>query len=160
MNFYGYEPVEKLSNVIPNGRHQAKIVDAKESSLSSGEKVLKVHIKVKDYPNAVPDTYSIFDCPGDEKKRKVWNFYMTKFFDSFGITRGDWNVAHWVNKYGYVDITQDWNARKNKSYAVIHPVKKDDPPTEDYRPEEKKENYFPMEQGGVVDNGFPEDIPF
>ena len=160
MNFNGYEPVEKLSEVIPNGRYQAQILETLETKLANNAGVLKVHIAVKGYPNAVPDTYSIFECPVDEKRRRIWNWQMTKFFDSFGITRGDWNVSNWVKKYGWVDITQDWNAKAGKAFATIHPVKKDDPPTQDYKPKENQAAQPAGQNQDSKSDDFPEDIPF
>lgn len=170
MNFSGYEPVETLSPVIPNGRYAAKIKDVFEKQLQSGS-VLNVVMTIKDHADSQPDTYSIFECPVDEKKRRVWNWQLTKFFDSFGITRGDWNYKQWVNKYGTVDVTQDYNKKAGKSYATLHPVKKDDPQTADYMPKdaaqgapdrkfvasEFKQNGWPAAQ---QPDDFPEDIPF
>lgn len=160
MNFYGYEPVEKLSDVIPNGRYQAQILETLETKLANNAGVLKVHIAVKGYPNAIPDTYSIFECPVDEKRRRIWNWQMTKFFDSFRITRGDWNVSNWVKKYGWVDITQDWNSKAGKAFATIHPVKKDDPPTPDYKPKENLAAQPAGQNQGSKSDDFPEDIPW
>lgn len=160
MNFNGYEPVEKLAEVIPNGRYQAQILETLETKLANNAGVLKVHIAVKGYPNAIPDTYSIFECPVDEKRRRIWNWQMTKFFDSFGITRGDWNVSNWVKKYGWVDITQDWNSKTGKAFATIHPVKKDDPPTQDYKPKESQAAQPAGQNQGSKSDDFPEDIPW
>lgn len=160
MNFNGYEPVEKLSEIIPNGRYQAQILETLETKLANNAGVLKVHIAVKGYPDATPDTYCIFECPVDEKKRRIWNWHMTKFFDSFGITRGDWNVNNWVKKYGWVDITQDWNSKAGKAFATIHPVKRDDPPTPDYKPKEKQAAQPAGQNQGSKSDDFPDDIPW
>ena len=54
MNFNGYEPVEKLSEVIPNGRYQAQILETLETKLANNAGVLKVHIAVKGYPKCNP----------------------------------------------------------------------------------------------------------
>ena len=160
MNFNGYEPVEKLSEIIPKGRYQAQILETLETKLANNAGILKVHIAVKGYPDATPDTYCIFECPVDEKKRRIWNLHMTKFFDSFGITRGDWNVNNWVKKYGWVDITQDWNSKAGKAFATIHPVKRDDPPTPDYKPKKNQAAQPAGQNQGSKSDDFPEDIPW
>lgn len=122
--------------------------------------LLEVHIVVKGYKDAIPDVFTIFECPVDEKKRRLWNYNMTKFFDSFGITRGDWNTNNWVGKYGLVDVTMDWNKKAGKSFATLHPVKKDDPQTQDYKPKETPAAQTQSTNTTSNDDGFPEDIPF
>ena len=178
MNHQGYTPTtERAASVIPNGRYPARIGETMEA-VAGGYSCVKVQIICKKHEGESPDTYTIFDRPTDPKKASYWDYDMTKFFDAFGIQRGDFDISHWRGRMGYVDVFKKWNANKGKAYAQIVPVMMDDPPTQDYIPQGAEQHPqgdlsaqayggAPQQQGGFAgvtqvtgSDGFPEDIPF
>ncbi len=174
MNYQGYTPTtERMGSVIPSGRYPARIGEVMET-VAGGYSCVKVQIICKNHEGESPDTYTIFDRPSDLKKANYWDYDMTKFFDAFGIPRGDFNIDHWRGRTGYVDVFKKWNANKGKAYAQIVPVMRDEPLTQDYLPQgaeqaargnastaaPRQQDEFSSVTQVKNDDGFPEDIPF
>lgn len=88
-NSYQYEEYGQVFD-CPDGDLPVKILSAKETTAKSGSRMLEVSLLV-DGANNVP--YIERYVEGE-----YFNRNMSRFFDAFGIPRGNFNYPSWVNK--------------------------------------------------------------
>ena len=159
--------VEEFSNKIKldDGNYKAKIVKTEGCQGSNGNKYIKVELEVNGDPNNYPNMFCIFDSPKEAKGNKsleelksIWNKKMIATFDSFGITRGDFNFNGWVGKTGEITVQQQYS---NPEFSEVVPYKT--------KPRERKPANPDFSSIGTVvsetpanatTDGFSEDLPF
>lgn len=132
----GYTPVEG-SQSLDVGDYKAKIVNLTLDHYNNGNQYLNVVVEIEGHEGAFPNTITLNDrpvigtmkasgYPVEEKDVTKWDKAMTRFFDSFGITRGDFNMKGWQNKVGTVhcdwqyDPTED--DKKSKKFKQLTPI--------------------------------------
>lgn len=98
-------------------------------------------------------------------ENEFFNKNMTKFFDCFKIRRGDFDMSHWIGKYGYVHIAKGKPNENGMSFLEIKAlvIPQGQPPHEERYPAEQKKPYArPTPERKQSNNvmPFPEDIPF
>lgn len=131
----GYRPVEGF-NKLEAGIYEARIVEAKGID-NNGKKHIEVALVYNNQPlNSIPNKANVWDCPTQplgkmdmEKTTDMWCQQMTQFFDSFGITRGDFHFAGWVGKVGKVTVRPQHNKPQYKEvvlYETSYETKKTD----------------------------------
>jgi hypothetical protein len=137
------------------GNYKAKITKAEIKSGNYGD-YIQAEVEVEGHPNCNPHIFLLNDRPDKgfgsltvEQAQKMWDRNMTSFFASFGITEGDFEPAHWVNKVGEITVQQQ---KKKPQYNEIVPYK-----TKPREAAEKK----PVETHTDTNNAdsFPEDVP-
>lgn len=160
--------VEEFSNKVKldDGNYKAKIVKTDGIETPSGNKYILIEFVVNGNPNAWPNNFHMFDSPTEargkmtlEQLQSIWNKKTTAFFDSFGITRGDFDFRKWVGKEGEITVQAQYN---NPEYSEIIPYKT--------KPRERKAmvDTFTNTFGGevvastpaVANTEFPQDMPF
>ena len=146
---------EEMSEMLEVGNYKAKITKAEIKSGDYGQ-YIQGEVEVEGHPNCNPHIFLLNDRPDKgfgsltvEQAQKMWDRNMTSFFASFGITEGDFEPAHWVNKVGEITVQQQ---KKNPQYNEIVPYK-----TKPRKAAEKK----PVETHTDTNNAdnFPEDVP-
>ena len=140
---------------LEDGNYRAKIIKAEIKNGSYGD-YIQAEVEVEGHPNCNPHIFLLNDRPDKgfgsltvEQAQKMWDRNMTSFFASFGITEGDFEPSHWVNKVGEITVQQQ---KKNPQYNEIVPYK-----TKPRKAAEKK----PVETHTDSNNAdsFPEDVP-
>lgn len=118
----GYSVVES-TKVLEVGDYECQIVDIQLDHYNNGNQFLKVVFSVDGNKDIQPNCTILNDRPvlndlkangqpiTDEDLKK-WDKSMTKFFDCFGITRGDFNFKNWQFKKGVCHC--DWQYDKNE----------------------------------------------
>ena len=172
-----YKPVETTPQ-LPSGVYEAKIVKAELKQLQWGEKI-EVTIEIENHLGAKPNRFDLLDEPKKdypnyplERQLESYNKNMTRFFDGFGITRGNFtNFEEWLGKSGNITIHPQANA---SGYMEITPftlserelsnrIKK-----ADEAQKKAKENKSSFEAPGVPPapqtpqgdlNNFPDEVP-
>ena len=98
-----YQPEESVR--AQKGKYRVEIVDAEEAiSKSSGLPMFVITVKPNP-TNIKVKTYLV--------KNDKFNANATKFFDAFGITRGDFNCLGWIGAVGAGDFDTDENGYLN-----------------------------------------------
>lgn len=132
----GYTPVEASSG-LDVGDYRAKIVNLTVDHYNNGNQFLNVVVEIEGHAGCLPNTIVLNDRPVlgtvkasgyavEDKDVEKWDKAMTRFFDSFGINRGDFNMKNWQNKVGTVhcdwqyDPTED--DKKSKKYKQLTPI--------------------------------------
>ena len=146
---------EDSSEMLEVGNYKAKITKAEIKSGNYGD-YIQAEVEVEGHPNCNPHIFLLNDRPDKgfgsltvEQAQKMWDRNMTSFFASFGITEGDFEPAHWVNKVGEITVQQQ---KKNPQYNEIVPYKTKP------RKVEKKEEVATHTDSNNKD-AFPEDVP-
>lgn len=88
-NSYQYEEYGQFFD-CPDGDLAVKVLSAKETTAKSGARMLEVNLLV-DGANNVPYVERYVEG-------EYFNRNMSRFFDAFGIPRGNFNYPTWVNK--------------------------------------------------------------
>ena len=147
---------EDSSEMLEVGNYKAKITKAEIKSGNYGD-YIQAEVEVEGHPNCNPHIFLLNDRPTQgfgsltvEQAQKMWDRNMTSFFASFGITEGDFEPAHWVNKVGEITVQQQ---KKNPQYNEIVPYK-----TKPRKTAEKKEDVKTHTDSNNAD-AFPEDVP-
>lgn len=112
----GYTPKENLQ--LAEGKYSARIIKT-EYFTRNGYSGLDVFIEIDGKRGYKPDKITFFDRPVEQQKAEGWDFQMTKFFDAFGIQRGNFNVDTWRGRTGTVEIAPQ---KSNPKYMVAFPV--------------------------------------
>ena len=146
---------EDSFEMLDEGYYKAKITAAEVKQGKFGD-YIQAEVEVEGHPNCNPHIFLLNDRPDKgfgsltvEQAQKMWDRNMTSFFASFGITEGDFEPSHWVNKVGEITVQQQ---KKNPQYNEIVPYK-----TKPRKAAEKK----PVETHTDSTNAdsFPEDVP-
>lgn len=87
---YQYEEYSQFFD-CPDGDLPVKILSAKETTAKSGSRMLEVNLLVDGAANSTPYVERYVEG-------EYFNRNMSRFFDAFGIPRGDFNYPAWVNK--------------------------------------------------------------
>jgi len=147
---------EDSSEMLEVGNYKAKITKAEIKSGNYGD-YIQAEVEVERHPNCNPHIFLLNDRPDKgfgsltvEQAQKMWDRNMTSFFASFGITEGDFEPSHWVNKVGEITVQQQ---KKNPQYNEIVPYK-----TKPRKTAEKKEDVKTHTDTNNAD-AFPEDVP-
>jgi hypothetical protein len=105
-----YQPEDYSAKMIEPGDHPVKIIKIEEKTSQKGNNMLVVHLSV---PGA-SFTMKHFLVEGE-----YFNGNMTKFFDCFGIRRGDFNFVQWVDKVGKAHLEKGEANAEGKSFLEI-----------------------------------------
>lgn len=177
----GYTPAE--SQQLEAGKYRARITGV-EFVNRGGYDVMDIHFQVSGKPNCKPDRMSYFDRPMDPEKAIGWDLQLTRFFDAFGIQRGNFNCNEWRGKIGQIIVSVN---KKNPQYMDVYPYVEKAPSQQNNTPQNSSGQQYnapPVQQqqqplyahqktqntqGGYnppplpTDNNlevFPDDIPF
>lgn len=88
-NDYQYEAYSKSFDV-GDGDHRVQILAAKDVTSKTGKNMIEVRYKVEN-SNGVDFVDRIIEG-------EYFNKNMSRFFDVFGILKGDFNYQHWIGK--------------------------------------------------------------
>jgi hypothetical protein len=141
----GYQPEDYSEPTIEKGEHQMKIFEVKERvSKNSGNELIEIKLKNK---NGNQFFFYIV-------KNDFFNRNLTRFYDCFGIERGERNFDNWLNRYGwaYVDKGKpqnDGNTYMEIKYLVV-----------DHKGQQAPAKAPPPKAPPPADDGFTDDIPF
>ena len=146
---------EDSSEMLEVGNYKAKITKAEIKSGNYGD-YIQAEVEVEGHPNCNPHIFLLNDRPDKgfgsltvEQAQKMWDRNMTSFFASFGITEGDFEPAHWVNKVGEITVQQQ---KKKPEYSELVPYKMKIKKSAEKKPVETHTD------SNNADN-FPEDVP-
>jgi len=107
-NWNDYQPEETAR--AQKGKYRVEIVDAEETVSKSSNLPMFV-ITVKPNPTSIKvKTYLV--------KNDKFNANATKFFDAFGIKRGDFNCLGWIGAMGAGDFDTDENGYLNLKWWI------------------------------------------
>ena len=147
---------EDSSEMLEVGNYKAKITKVELKKGSYGD-YIQGEVEIEGHPNCNPHIFLLNDRPDKaygnmtlEQAQKMWDRNMTSFFTSFGITEGDFEPSHWVNKVGEITVQQQ---KKNPQYNEIVLYK-----TKPRKAAEKKEAVKTHTDTNNAD-AFPEDVP-
>lgn len=87
---------------ITPGRYRVRIEKAEEATSKSGKQMIKLQLKVSGQQGSVFH-YIVIDPEYKERTNKN----LGDVFESFAITKGDFNLAHWEGKVGGADLKQE-----------------------------------------------------
>lgn len=102
---------EEEKEFLPEGDYKARIVNVVDNqNLSTA---INVNFQIEGHPNCNPFCMTLFSRPiaGSQKANgssvtdedlKKWDRTMSRFFDAFGIEKGDFNFIHWKGHSGWV----------------------------------------------------------
>ena len=149
-NDWQYEPYGKKFEVA-DGDHRVAILSAKDVMSKTGKNMIEITYKVED-SNGLPFIDRIVEG-------EYFNSNMSRIFDVFKITRGDWNYNNWRNKIAlahfehkvetYTDNNGNTKTVSKANLVYFH----NNVPDAASAPVQQS---APAQQ----DDGFPEDIPF
>ena len=83
---------------IPAGRHRLRVEAAEEATSKSGNEMIKVTFSVSGHAGR------LFHYFVDGEKIQM---FLDPFFDSFGISPGDFNVLNWRGKVGAAQVKHE-----------------------------------------------------
>ena len=124
LNTNGYYPVEGFQ-VLEDGLYRMKITAVKEGHYPSGDGYFEISVTAAGFPGSSPNKILMNEAPkvGATKANgnpvtkedfEKWCRDFTRFFDCFGITRGNWcKVAPQYDK--------NEPDNKSKKYKTIYP---------------------------------------
>ncbi|WP_147612309.1 hypothetical protein [Treponema pectinovorum] len=121
----GFQYYEDTTDYLEEGDYYARIKSVLDHKTLPN--AVNVFFEIMDHPNATPCAMTLFARPalGEIKKDgtpitqddlKRWDASMSRFFDAFKITPGDFNFIHWVKKVGYVTVRKNKN---NPQYSSL-----------------------------------------
>jgi hypothetical protein len=114
----GYGPKE-YDQVVPEGDYKIKLGIPQDVN-KNGWDIREIPIQISGYLDYQPAKWSIFArSRDDDAKAAEWDKHMTKFFDAFGIARGDFNPRSWANKVGMVHIAKDKNGYMQVKWPIV-----------------------------------------
>lgn len=144
-----------VTEKLEEGLYRAKIVKGELKNGNYGD-YIQCEVEIEGHPNCNPHIFLLNDSPKKgfgnftlEQAQGMWCRTMTQFFNSFGITEGDFEPSHWVGKVGDVTIRQQ---KKNPDFNEIVPYKTK------IKKAEKKEEVSTHTDSNNADS-FPEDVP-
>lgn len=133
---YGYQEVR--DDVLEVGNYNAKIVNVEVKKYNNGNEFVMLTFNIQGHsPDCKPNTMVINDrpkkgeikasgSPVDDKDLAKWDKSMTRFFDCFGIAKGDFNFKNWLGKNGEVSCNWQYDAseqdKKSKKFKEFTPV--------------------------------------
>lgn len=131
----GYTPVES-NPVLADGIYKMRIANVEEKHFPSGDGYFDITVQIYNHPGATPNKIMINEAPTvgaiksngnpvTEDDHTRWCREFTRFFDCFGIPRGNWATNNWINKEGYCKVAPQYDAnepdKKSKKYKAIFP---------------------------------------
>lgn len=142
----GYIPEEQAAITLKSGDHLLKIIGATEKVSSNGNLMVEMKMITKD----CPIEFKFFLVKNDN-----FNVNATKFFDCFGIKRGDFNLQGWLGKKGLGFIDKGPVKDNGKSYFEIKYLL-----TEAREAPVAKANVAQPKVAEPASDNFENDIPF
>lgn len=126
-----YAPQE-MTPPLELGEYKARIKGASVEHYNNGNEYCRVMVEISGHPDCQPNSFILNETPAlgafktngtmvTEKDVNIANAFQTRFFDAFGIVRGDFNLTHWIGKTGYVKCSQ----QKNSEYRQLSPILKE-----------------------------------
>lgn len=116
--------VEEFSfELIPVGKHRVRIETAEETKSKNGNDMIKITMQVSGMSSRLFH-YIVF-MPDNTQ---ITNSKLAEFWDSFGIQRGNLNVASWSGKIGACKVKHE-NYNGDSSAKVSYFLKKKDQET-------------------------------
>lgn len=99
-----YKVVESTPQ-LPVGNYKAKIakVDLKVGK-QTGRPYLSIKFEIEGHLGEKPDTAIMFGEPENGDFRDAYNRDLTLFFDTFGITRGEFETDKWIGCEGEITV--------------------------------------------------------
>lgn len=99
---WNYQVEEQQFDKVPVGDIRVRVKEAKIENSKSGNEMLHLELDVSG-TTAILHHYIVFlpDNP------QITNRKLTEFFDSFGINRGDFNLANYKGKVGACRTKED-----------------------------------------------------
>ncbi|MDR0402139.1 MAG: DUF669 domain-containing protein [Treponema sp.] len=124
--FDGYHEEEYGGPQIEAGEYRLKIIKAEEKTFKSGNEGINIELESREGNRFF---YNII-------KNEYFNLNLTRFYDCFGIRRGNTTPAQWTNHYGLVYIDKGKPNYEGKTFMEIRRliVKKDDKPDPPFNP--------------------------
>lgn len=104
---FDYTPEERTK--VQAGDYRLEVLSAEEKVSKSGNPMIVVVVQ----PNASGIKITHYMV-----KNEYFNRNMTEFFDSFGITRGDFNLLGWVGAVGAGRLKEDENGYLKVAYFI------------------------------------------
>lgn len=135
LNTNGYYPVEGFQ-VLEDGLYRMKITAVKEGHYPSGDGYFEISVTAAGFPGSSPNKILMNEAPkvGATKANgnpvtkedfERWCKDFTRFFDCFGITRGNWYSSQWIGKEGICKVAPQYDKNepdnKSKKYKTIYP---------------------------------------
>lgn len=135
LNTNGYYPVEGFQ-VLEDGLYRMKITAVKEGHYPSGDGYFEISVTAAGFPGSSPNKILMNEAPkiGATKANgnpvtkedfERWCKDFTRFFDCFGIPRGNWSTSQWVGKEGICKVAPQYDKNepdgKSKKYKSIFP---------------------------------------
>ena len=157
----GYYPVES-SQVLPDGIYRMKIQKCEEKKFPSGDGYVEITMQIYQHSGATPNKLFMNEAPvvGRTKNNgqqvtqedlERWCREFTKFFDCFGIERGNFNFNSWIGKEGSCRVAAQYDAsepdKKSKKYKGLYPQT----PGKAAAQKETPEGNYAADQGNAVD---------
>jgi len=144
------------------------------------QNAVDVFFRIEGHPNASPYTMTLFARPvlGTQKKDgnaisqedlEKWDRSMSRFFDAFGINKGDFDFTHWKNHTGYVTCKKNKNNDYCSLFVAFNQHKEAAAPSSAPAEVQKiakavggtaTKDPVPNGQPATPEGSFPEDIPF
>ena len=121
MSFYdSYRPAE-YGVTIPEGENKIRIKEVfpNEQSRNTGARMIKIVLEISGVPNITVNHFLV--------EGEYFDTNATKFFDAFGITRGDFNFGNWYGAQAVGFFERGEKNAEGKSYVELKylVVKKD-----------------------------------
>lgn len=154
---------------LENGTYKARIVKAEIKEYKTGNQYAFITVQISGHPRCNPNTIIINEAPQlgqvkangqpvTEEDVKRGNGQITRFFKSFGIKDGDFDLRHWTGAIGTVKCSEQYDKNepdhKSKQYKQLTPTVVKDDKASTPAPVEAVKQAF----NGMID--FKEDIPF
>lgn len=130
----GYSEVRE--DLLSVGDYEVTITNAVVKQYNNGNQFVELTFGVKGHrADCKPNNYVINDRPlintmkangtqVTEKDLTQWDKGMTKFFDTFSITAGDFNFRNWIGKKGVVHCDWQYDGKepdkKSKLYKCFY----------------------------------------
>lgn len=175
-----YKPVESTPQ-LPTGLYEAVIVKAEYKKYKSGDTFIEATVEIAEHIGAKPNLFRLNDEPKKDnpkfpldKQIESYNRNLTRFFDGFGITRGDFNLQNWIGKTGKITVHPQNNSSGYMEITPFELSEKEIKNREEKAEESKKraeENKKAFESNPQVQyapqipmppslDNFPEQIPY
>lgn len=131
---WDFKREEKQFEELAEGRYRVMIVSAEMAVSSKGNDMLVLKMLVSGKNTYLWNYITFLD-----DRPEITNRMLTQFFDSFGISDGDFNLAGYVGKIGACQVKHDDEGRAKIQYFLTPSQAKALPPFDGKLPEMPKE---------------------
>lgn len=126
----GYSEVRE--DLLSVGDYEVTITNATVKQYNNGNQFVELTFGVKGHrADCRPNSYVINDRPlintvkangtqVTDKDLASWDKSMTKFFDTFSITAGDFNFRNWIGKKGVVHCDWQYDSKEPDKKSKIY----------------------------------------